>query len=183
MSNVDPDPLTKLALEIAQRRTEENKELAAAYGEYDADLASAWTQDPEFGDALNSAILLEDIRPLKTYLYSDKPLSRGNRQALAAYIDLLAKSKAKRKRGRPRRKAAKARPAEQAERNAAWLVAAALKGWRKESGRARVPQEIFEGFVQESRQEAARVFGVSLDVVHAGNIRNYARKSGRIVVP
>jgi hypothetical protein len=182
MSNVERDPLTNLALAITRRRTEENEELAAAYGEYDAELAAAWKEDPEFGDALKSAILLQDTRPLKTYLCSEKPLSRINRQALAAYIDMVVESKAKRKRGRPRRKAAKARPAEQAERNAAWLVAAELKSWRKMNGSARVPRKIFENIVEDARQEAARAFDIPLKLVHAGNIRNYARKTGRIVV-
>jgi hypothetical protein len=185
MSGVDPDRLIKLALAIARRHTEENEELAAAYDEYDARLATASKEDPEFGNALYLAFMLGDIKPLKQYLCSEKPLTRVNRQALAGYIDILVErtTSLKRQRGRPRRNAAKARPAEQAERNAAWLVAAAQKGWRKEHGKARVPGEIFDKFVREAREEAACAFGVPVNTVSEGNVRNYARKTGRIVVP
>ena len=48
MSGVDPDPLINLALAIAQRRCAEHPEIAAAYATYDADLANAWKEDPEF---------------------------------------------------------------------------------------------------------------------------------------
>ena len=185
MSGADPDRLINLALAIARRRAEENEELAAAYDEYDAGLAAASKEDQEFSNALHLAVMLGDINPLKEYLCSEKPLSRLDRQALAGYIDILVErtTSLKRQRGRPRRKPAKARPGEQAERNAAWLVAAALKEWRKEHGKARVPGEIFDKFVREARVEAARAFGVPVDTVHEGNLRNYGRKSGRIVVP
>ena len=61
MSGVDPDPLINLALAIAQRRCAEHPEIAAAY---DADLANAWKEDPEFGNALHWAVALGDIIPL-----------------------------------------------------------------------------------------------------------------------
>ena len=186
MSGVDPNRLINLALALAQRHTDETHELAAAHAAYDAETASAWrTEDPEFGNALHLAFMLGDIKPLKQYLCSEKPLTRVNRQALAGYIDILVErtTSLNRQRGRPRRKPAKARPGEQAERNAAWLVAAALKEWRKEHGKARVPGEIFDKFVREAREEAAWTFGVPMNTVREGNVRNYARKTGRIVVP
>ena len=115
MSGADPDRLINLALAIARRRTEENEELAAAYDEYDAGLAAASKEDPEFGSRLHLAFMLGDIKPLKQYSRSEKPLSRVNRQALAGYIDILVERKVKHQRGRPRRNGAKARPAEQAD--------------------------------------------------------------------
>ena len=89
MSGVDPDPLINLALAIAQRRCAEHPEIAAAYATYDADLANAWKEDPEFGNALHWAVALGDIRPLKQYLCSDKPLSRMNKRALEGRGSLL----------------------------------------------------------------------------------------------
>ena len=139
-------------LASAQQRRDENEELAAAYSVYVADLVDAWREDPEFGNALHVAVVVGNIKPLKKYLCF------------------------------ARRNAAKAPPAEQAERNAAWLVAAAQKAWRKQHGKARVPGDVIALMVREACDVAARAFGVPVDRIKEADVRS-ALKTGRFVVP
>lgn len=140
----DTDRLINLATALARRRMEENKDLAAAYRESDAETASAWREDPEFSNALHLAVLLGDTKPLKNYLCSEKPLSSTNRSALAGYIDLLVEriqtGTQKRTRGRPCRIAAKAALAEQAERNAAWRSPSCRKSGESSTARRISPR-------------------------------------------
>ena len=80
------------------------------------------------------------------------------------------------------RSATKARPAERAERNAAWLVASAQKAWRKQHGRRRVPGDVIDAMIREACEEAARAFDVPVRTVRTANVRS-ALKTGRFVVP
>ena len=89
MSGDDRDRLINVNVAIALARRHNTGERAAALAEEEADLTNAWRENPEFSMALNSAVMLDDIRLLKQYLFSDKPLSGGNRRSLAGYIDLL----------------------------------------------------------------------------------------------
>ena len=82
MSGDDRDRLINVNVAIALARVHNTGERAAALADEEADLTNAWRENPEFSMALNSAVMLDDIRPLKQYLFSDKPLS-GGQQALA----------------------------------------------------------------------------------------------------
>ena len=143
------------------RGCEEDEDIVAA-GVNKADIAAA---------------ALVGVKALQTYLDSDKPLSRANRKALAAYIGQLAEHNAPQKRGRPRRNAAKADTVEQAERNAAWLVAFMQKAWRKHHGKERVPGDVLAKMIHEACK-AADTFNVP---VKPAKVRS-ALKTGRIVV-
>lgn len=158
-----------------------NEERAAALAERDADVANAWREDPEFGNALHLAVMLGDIRSLKQYLCSEKPLTRRNRRELVGYIDLLAERIVShmRRRGRPRRYSdIVEHPAERAERNAACLVASAKKAWCRQHGKERVPSADVNKMVRNACEEAARTFEVSVEAVKTANVRR-ALKTGR----
>ena len=128
--------------------------------------------------------MLDDIRPLKQYLFSDKPLSGGNRRSLAGYIDLLVERIAsqKRKRGRP--------SAAPPTRGRPSGLSATLRGWwrtRRRRGenstaRRRVPGDVIDVMIREACEEAARAFDVPVRTVRAANVRS-ALKTGRFVVP
>ena len=80
-----------------------------AWLEYRERTINAWKQqNPEFGDALHTAVILRDTALLKKYLAADKPLGPEDKQALAGFIELQEKKIAsllKRSVGRPRREA------------------------------------------------------------------------------
>ena len=76
-------------LAIARRLTDESEERGATHAAYDTETAAAWRkEDPEFGNLLWLAVMLGDVRPLKEYLCSEKPLSRFNQ--LGAVADVVA---------------------------------------------------------------------------------------------
>jgi integrase len=143
---------------------------------------NAHTGDVEFGNALNLAVMVGITKPLLDYIAS-KPLSHpSDRAMLAGFLrQLLGRVEMPRK-GRPRRQPAKARDTEQAERNAAYLVASDQADWRRQHGRERVPTAETDRMIREARDTAAWVFGVPVSLISEYNIRK-ARKSGRVVVP
>ena len=59
-------------------------------------------------------------------------------------------------RSRPHRVPSEAPAAAQAERNAAWLVAFAQKGWRKRNGRKRVPGVVTNEMIKVAIQKRPR---------------------------
>jgi hypothetical protein len=83
--------------------------------------------------------------------------------------------------GRPPRVACQASSAEQAERNAAWLVAFMLEGQRVRIHRKRVPGIQVKKIIGAAITEAAKAFGVPENAISESNVRNLL-KSGRIVV-
>jgi hypothetical protein len=84
-------------------------------------------------------------------------------------------------RSRPHRVASEAPAAVQAERNAAWLVAFAQKGWLKRNGRKRVPGVVTNEMIKVAIQEAAKAFKVPVNTIYGSNIRNLL-KNRQVVV-
>ena len=174
-----------------QRKPQTSDERAAAYREHDEQLSKAWKADPEFGNVLNLAISIGVTKPLRDYVEAGKPVP--NEQVLvggesipmhALVAELLCglHQLHQQKRGRPHRVASKVPSAEQAERNAAWLVAFAQKDWRKRNARERVPRLETEEMIRAAIKEAAKAFGVPVSTINASNIRNVL-KNRRVVVP
>ena len=81
----------------------------------------------------------------------------------------------------PHRVASGAPAAAQAERNAAWLVAFAQKGWLKRNGRKRVPGVVTNEMIKVAIEEAAKTFKVPVSAIYESNIRNLL-KNRRVVV-
>jgi hypothetical protein len=87
----------------------------------------------------------------------------------------------RRGRGRPFRIAGDAPAAEQAERNAAWLIAYRLKAWCRRHGRERAPPAVKKKVISRACYQVAKEFGVLPDTIKERNVLNLL-KSGRIVV-
>jgi hypothetical protein len=182
--------------EVLGRRLGKDKgERSAAHRAYDRKSAGAWKADPEFGDALNLAIEIGVTKPLRDYVASGKPIPKEIvsvkdwgcpvPQDVRTLVDELLGNQPQQqpqKQGRLRRIANKARLAEQAERNAAWLVAFAQKDWRKRNACERVPRVETEEMILAAIKEAAKAFGVPVSTINASNIRNVL-KNHRVVVP
>ena len=88
----------------------------------------------------------------------------------------------RRRRGRPNRIASGAPLAEQANRNASWLVAFMRREWRVKHGRERVRRDVMEKMVRAAVVEAAQAFGVSASQIDVEYVYWNARKTGRFVV-
>lgn len=88
----------------------------------------------------------------------------------------------RRRRGRPNRVASGAPLAEQANRNASWLVAFMMREWRVKHGRERVRRDVMEKMVRAAVAEAAQAFGVSASQIDVESVYWNARKTGRFVV-
>ena len=71
--------------------------------------------------------------------------------------------------------------AEQAECNAAWLVAFRLKSWREQNHRRRVPGAEVSKMVSAAITEAANAFHVPVNTIKESNIRTLL-KNGSVVV-
>ena len=176
-----------LAIELARRHADASPELTMALREYDAAVGSAWK-----GGA--PTVTDDDI------LYCALELVRWKKETAAANAepdDIVDRAREmvrrrvdgsheptlpRRQRGRPRRVAAAARAAEQANRNASWLVAFMMQEWREKHGRERVPGHEINAIVSKAIAEAAREFGVSVSQIDADNVRDNAQKTGRFVV-
>jgi hypothetical protein len=173
-----------------QRKPPASDERAAAYREHDEQVSRAWKADPEFGNVLNLAITIGVTKPLRDYVEAGKPVP--DEQVLVAgesipthalVAELLGGHyhQQQEKQGRPHRIASEAPAAEKAERNAAWLVAFAQKGWRKRNGRKRVPRVETDEMIKAAIEEAAKTFGVPVAAISASNVRNVL-KNRRVVV-
>jgi len=176
---------------LAQRRAEEQNELGAAYRAYDDDARTPVGSDSEFDFALHLAVEIGVTKPLRDYVSSGMPVPQypvmindwPARDAPALVAELLGQPASQQEtRGRPLRIAAEAQPVEQAERNAAWLVAFALKEWREGSGRKRVPSDITNEIITAAITVAAKVFNVPESAISESNIRNLL-KNRTVVVP
>jgi len=84
-------------------------------------------------------------------------------------------------RSRPHRVASEAPAAAQAERNAAWLVALAQKGWLKRNGRKRVPGVVTNEMIKVAIEQAAKTFKVPVSAIYESNIRNLLKNSQVVV--
>jgi hypothetical protein len=73
------------------------------------------------------------------------------------------------------------RAAEQAERNAAWLVAFPQKSWLKRNVRTRVPGIVTTQVIKVVIEEAAKTLMVPVSAIYESNIRNLL-KNRQVVV-
>jgi hypothetical protein len=158
-------------------------------------LEQATVLDHEFNNALYMAHEAGQLDLLRRYLSTGKPIPQyvvyldrpRIRMPVDVYVaDLLGRGPPRLNNGagpgRPRRVASKASAIEQAERNAACLVAQKQKHWRERQRRERVPADVTNQMIIEASGVVAKTFRVSLDTISAGNIRNLL-KNGSIVVP
>jgi hypothetical protein len=183
------DPVLGLALAIARLHTDKSAECAAAYRESDEETSSAWKADPEFGNALHLAYKMGETKPLRDFVKAGKSVPQvhvfvaGESISLRVLVaDLLGDHHQQQEQGsRPRRLASEAPAAEQAERNAAWLVAFAQKSWLKRNGRKRVPGVVTTEMIKVAIEEAAKTFKVPVSAIYESNIRNLL-KNRQVVV-
>ena len=176
---------------LAQQRAEEQNEVGEAYRAYDHDAGTLVGSDSEFAFALHLAVEIGVTKPLRDYVASGMPVPLVPvmikdwpvRDAPALVAELLGQAVPQQEtHGRPFRVAAEAQPAEQAERNAAWLVAFALKDWSERYGQKRVPSDITNEIIAAAIMEAAKAFNVPQSAISASNIRNML-KNRTVVVP
>ncbi len=146
----------------------------------------------EFANALHLALEVGVIEPLRSYVAAGKPVPhdvvlpvyRSMPQSMARLVaELLGHELVTEptQLGRPRRVASKATLTEQAERNAAWATAFALRQWRIDHHCRRVPRSVKVKFIEAARRDAAKAFGVPLGAIFERNIENLL-KSARIAV-
>ena len=95
----------------------------------------------------------------------------------------VAAIRPRRRRGRPKRIASGAPLAEQANRNASWLVAFMRREWRVKHGRERVPRDVMDKMVREAVAEAAKAFRVPESQIDVEFVYWNARKTGKFVAP
>ena len=95
----------------------------------------------------------------------------------------VAAIRPRQRRGRPKRIASGAPLAEQANRNAWWLVAFMRREWRVKHGRERVPRDVMDKMVREAVAEAAKAFRVPESQIDVESVYWNARKTGRFVAP
>jgi hypothetical protein len=134
-----PNLVLGLALAIARLHTDK---CAAAYRKSDEEASSAWQADPEFGNALHLAYQMGETKPLRDFVKAGKSVPQahvfvaGKSIPMRVHVaDLLGDHhQQQEQRSRPHRVASEAPTAAQAERNAAWLVAFAQKGWPSATG-------------------------------------------------
>jgi hypothetical protein len=164
-------------------------ECTAAYRESDEEISSAWQAAPEFGNALHLAYQMGETKPLRDFVKAGRSVPQvhvfvaGESIPMPILVaDLLGdRHQQEQQRSRPHRVASEAPPAAQAERNAAWLVAFAQKGWLKRNGRKRVRGVVTNEMIKFAIQEAAKTFKVPMSTIYASNIRNLL-KNRQVVV-
>jgi hypothetical protein len=172
---------------IADPTTDER---AAAIGDYEQRISRAWEGDQVFSNALYMAYVAGELKLLRDYVNAGKPVPQDIPVSVADQVvpmhvlvaQLLGEGPPNEQRlGRPPRVASQASAAEQAERNAAWLVAFMLKGWRVHNHRKRVPEIEVKKMISAAITQASKAFGVSVNAINESNIRGLL-KSGRVVV-
>jgi hypothetical protein len=186
---VGPDLVLGLALAIARLHAGKSLECAAAYRESNMEAGSAWQTDPEFDNALHLAYQLGETKPLRDYVKAGKSVPQahvlvaGKSNPMRVLVaDLLGDyQEPQEQRSRPHRVASEAPAAAQAERNAAWLLAFAQKGWLRRNGRKRVPGVVTNEMIKVAIEEAAKAFRVPVNAIYESNIRNLL-KNRQVVV-
>ena len=184
-----PDLVFGLALAIARLHTDKSVECTAAYRESDEEISSAWQAAPEFGNALHLAYQMGETKPLRDFVKAGGSVPQvhvfvaGEAIPMPILVaDLLGDHhQQEEQRSRPHRVASEAPAAAQAERNAAWLVAFAQKGWLKRNGRKRVPGVVTNEMTKVAIEQAAKTFKVPMSTIYASNIRNLL-KNRQVVV-
>jgi hypothetical protein len=165
-------------------------ERAASISDYEQRITTAWEGDQEFSNALYMAYVAGELKLLSDYVKAGKPVPQDIPVSMADQVvpmhvlvaQLLGEAPPNEQRtGRPPRVASQASAAEQAERNAAWLVAFMLKDWRLHHHRKRVPGIEVKKMISAAITEAAKAFGVSVNAIYESNICGLL-KSGRVVV-
>src|SRR5258708_7361455 len=197
----------KVARFIAQKITNDPTERGAAYRDYDEQISEASKADSEFSDALYMAYVAGETRLLKDWVAAGKPIPPDMRVPVnrepdqsrvfvtgkpdqtrgvdALVAELLGRPSLHEQPpavGRPPRIAGRAPPAQQAERNAAWLVASQQRSWRERNGRGRVPRVESDEMIDAALKEAAKAFKVPVSTIRERNIRNLL-KNARIFAP
>ena len=178
-----------LAVHLAERLTPEDSEGGAAYRERDVHVGNAWKADPEFGNALHMAYVLGELKWLRDFVTAGKPIPEGNAFEYGELIsihrlvsDLLGSPREQQLNvGRSRRVANERPAAEQAERNAAWLVAFQRKSWLERNGRKRMRGIIMNEMIKAAIKEAAKAFKVPVHAINDRNIRTLLQNRSVVV--
>jgi hypothetical protein len=166
------------------------RERARAISDHEQRISRAWEGDQEFSNALYMAYVAGELKLLRDYVTDGKPVPHDIPVSVAGRVvpmhvlvaQLLGEDPPNEQRlGHPPRVASQASAGEQAERNAAWLVAFMLKGWRVRTHRKRVPGIEVKKMITAAITEAAKAFDVPLNAINESNVRNLL-KSGRVVV-
>ena len=161
-----------------------------AIRDYKERVSRAWEGDQELNNALYMAYVAGELKFLRDYVTDGQPVPPDIPVSVAGQVVpmhvlvawLLGEDPPNQPRpGRPPRVACQASAAEQAERNAAWLVAFMLEGQRVRTHRKRVPGIQVKKIIRAAITEAAIAFGVPENAISESNVRNLL-KSGRIVV-
>ena len=161
-----------------------------AIWDYKERIGGAWEGDQELRNALYMACVAGELRLLRNYVTDGRPVPRDIPVSVGGQVvpmqvlvaQLLGEDLPNEQRpGRPPRLAHRASAAEQAERNAAWLVAFMLEGRRVRTHRKRVPGIEVKKIIRAAITEAVKAFGVPDNAISESNVRNLL-KSGRIVV-
>ena len=143
----------------------------AAIWDYKERISRAWKGNQELSNALYMAYVAGELKLLRDYVTDGKPVPHDIPVSMAGQVvpmhvlvaQLLGEDPPNEQRpGRPPRVACQASAAEQAERNAAWLVAFMLEGQRVRTHRKRVPgiasQEDNQSCDHRGRQSVRRSF-------------------------
>jgi hypothetical protein len=190
----------KVARLIAQKITSDPTERGVAYRDYDNQISKAWKAALEFSNALYMAYVAGETRLLRDYVAAGQPVPQDMRVPVnrepdqsqvfvagkpdqtrgvdALIAELLGRSSPDEQPpalGRPPRVANRAPPTEQAERNAAWLVAFVQKRWLKHSSRKRVPHLKTDEMISDAIKEATKEFRVPVSSIRESNVRNLLR--------
>jgi hypothetical protein len=140
-----------------------------AYRKYKSDLINAW-KFSEFRQVLHFAVVIGSMKPLATFLTSDKPLARSDRRALAGFVRSLEK----RKQGRPPGPSPGDVPA--ALRNAVYLVRLGQQSWLRKHNRQRVPPSVTNELIPDAIKVASSAFKVPAAKIGADDIHRLLSK-------
>jgi hypothetical protein len=166
-------------------------EREAAYRASVDELTTAWEENPEFGNALNLAVMTGVTGPLADYVETHR-LTDAQSTTLGPWIRSLSRKRPGRQHGHvssgikegpikledTRRSTALDIPA--AERGAAYLVGHLRVEWLKDHpDRERVPSREFKAMIDEATTLVATSFGVEKDRISESNIRIWL-KTGRV---
>jgi hypothetical protein len=174
---------------LGRKQEKDEGARGAALCAYDRESADAWKSDQEFSNALYMAYVAGDLKLLRDYIAAGKTVPEEHAFVAGKVVpmDVLSaellgcRTQQQQKPGRHHRVASEAPAVEQAERNAAWLVAFAQKSWRERNCRKRVPGAEVKKMITAAIAEAAKAFHVPVNAIYECNVRNLL-KTGRIVV-
>jgi hypothetical protein len=170
---------------LARLATEKGPVVTAAHRDYERYIVNAWNQNPLFGEALDLAHAVGDMKPLADYIASI-PLTESDRRVLAGFIRSLQKPR----RGRPPNltkpasvdtRIAEHENARAALHSAAYLVRLRQQAWRREhDDRRRVPRNVTEDLISEAIAVAEKSFDTRPD---HNRLRRLVEKNPRTIIP